>query len=88
MKSSQANFIIEIGNKSKVPTNSPPTTPSLSPDHNLYFIRSAYNSSSNVESIAQLIKSFFGSKFVYEDGDGLKASPPSRGNTITIACMR
>ncbi|KAJ9537637.1 hypothetical protein OSB04_030370 [Centaurea solstitialis] len=71
MKSSQADFVIEIGNKSKVPIISPATTPSLSPDHNPYFIRSAHNSSSNVEPIAQFIKSFSWKQvvFVYEDGD-------------------
>lgn len=71
MKSSQADFVINIGNKSKVPIISPATTPSLSPDHNPYFIRSAHNSSSNVEPIAQFIKSFSWKQvvFVYEDCD-------------------
>ncbi|KVH92886.1 Extracellular ligand-binding receptor [Cynara cardunculus var. scolymus] len=71
MKSSQADFVTDIGNKSKVPIISPATTPSLSPNRNPYFIRSAPNSSANIEPITQFIKSFAWKQvvFVYEDGD-------------------
>ncbi|KAI3716386.1 hypothetical protein L6452_23691 [Arctium lappa] len=71
MKSSQADFVIDIGNKSEVPIISPATTPSLSPNHNPYFIRSAHNSSSSVQPIAQLVDHFAWRQvvFVYEDTD-------------------
>ncbi|XP_076883979.1 glutamate receptor 2.7-like [Bidens hawaiensis] len=69
--SSQADFIIGIGNKSKVPVISPATSPSLSPKDNMYFIRSAHGSDSQLEPIAELIKYFNWSEvvFAYEDDE-------------------
>nr|XP_043626691.1 glutamate receptor 2.8-like [Erigeron canadensis] len=69
--SSQADFVIDIGSKSKVPIISPATSPSLSPKDDVYFIRSAHNSSSQLKAIAALIKNFGWREvvFVYEDGE-------------------
>ncbi|KAJ0744949.1 putative periplasmic binding protein-like I [Helianthus annuus] len=71
MTSSQADFIIAIGNKSNVPIMSPATSPSLSPNDNLYFIRSAHTSNSQLEPLAALIKHFKWREvvFVYEDDE-------------------
>ncbi|KAJ0515039.1 putative periplasmic binding protein-like I [Helianthus annuus] len=69
--SSQADFVIAIGNKSNVPIISPATSPSLSPNDNLYFIRSAHASNSQLEPLAALIKHFNWREvvFVYEDDE-------------------
>nr|XP_043626892.1 glutamate receptor 2.8-like [Erigeron canadensis] len=69
--SSQADFVIDIGSTSKVPIISPATSPSLSPKDNIYFIRSAHNSSSQLKAIAELINNFSWRQvvFVYEDGE-------------------
>ncbi|KAF5787881.1 putative periplasmic binding protein-like I [Helianthus annuus] len=73
--SSQADFVIAIGNKSKVPIISPATSPSLSPNDNLYFIRAAHSSNSQLEPLAALIKHFKWREvvFVYEDDEPLAA---------------
>ncbi|KAF5776792.1 putative periplasmic binding protein-like I [Helianthus annuus] len=71
MTSSQADFVIDLGNKEKVPVISPAASPSLSPNNNVYFIRSAHNSTLQLKPITELIKHFSWSEvvFVYEDGE-------------------
>ncbi|GJY77748.1 glutamate receptor 2.8-like protein [Tanacetum coccineum] len=71
MTSSQAEFVIEIGNRSKVPILSQATSPSLSTNDNPYFIRMAHDSSSQLQAIAELVKHFEWREvvFVYEDGE-------------------
>ncbi|KAI3711928.1 hypothetical protein L1987_70477 [Smallanthus sonchifolius] len=57
--SAQADFVIQLGNRAKVPIISPATSPSLSPnDHNVYFIRAAHDSTSQLKPIAEVIKHF------------------------------
>ncbi|KAI3803291.1 hypothetical protein L1987_31441 [Smallanthus sonchifolius] len=69
--SSQADFIIDIGKKTKVPVISPATSPSLSPNDNPYFIRSAHSSKSQLKPLAKLIEYFKWAEvvFVYEDDE-------------------
>ncbi|KAK1414199.1 hypothetical protein QVD17_29940 [Tagetes erecta] len=71
MSSSQADFVIELGNKAKVPIISPASSPSLSPIDNAYFIRSSPDSTVQLKPIVELIKRFNWSEivFVYEDGE-------------------
>ncbi|GJS00401.1 glutamate receptor 2.8-like protein [Tanacetum coccineum] len=71
MTSSQAEFVIEIGNRSKVPIISQATSHSLSTSDNPYFIRVAHDSSSQLEAIAEVVKHFEWREvvFVYEDGE-------------------
>ncbi|XP_023742467.1 glutamate receptor 2.7 isoform X1 [Lactuca sativa] len=70
-KSSQAAFVIDIAQRSKVPMISPATNPDLSPIRNPYFIRIAQASSTQAQPIAALVKSFGWREvvFVYEDTD-------------------
>nr|GEX74496.1 glutamate receptor 2.8-like [Tanacetum cinerariifolium] len=70
-RSSQADFVVDIGNKAHVPILSMATTPSLAPIENRYFIRVSQNSSSQAQPIAALIKSFPWREvvFIYQDGD-------------------
>ncbi|KAF5776790.1 putative periplasmic binding protein-like I [Helianthus annuus] len=56
--SSQADFVIDLGNKLMVPVISPAASPSLSPYNNHYFIRSAHNSTLQLKPITELIKHF------------------------------
>ncbi|KAH7858037.1 hypothetical protein Vadar_019379 [Vaccinium darrowii] len=69
--STQANFVIDIGNKTQVPVISPATSPSLSPKDNPYFIRGAQNGSSQVECLAAIVKAFNWREvaLIYEDTD-------------------
>ncbi|KVI05815.1 glutamate receptor 2.8-like [Cynara cardunculus var. scolymus] len=69
--SSQADFVVDIGNKSKVPILSLATSTSISPIENPYFIRVSHNSSSQAQPIAALIKHFTWREvvFVYEQSD-------------------
>ncbi|XP_071686046.1 glutamate receptor 2.7-like [Rutidosis leptorrhynchoides] len=69
--SSQADFVIDIGNKSKVPIISPATSPSLSLHDNVYFIRTAPDSTTQLKPIAELIKHFGWREivFIYEEGE-------------------
>ncbi|KAJ0488453.1 putative periplasmic binding protein-like I [Helianthus annuus] len=71
MTSSQADFVIDLGNKEKVPVISQAASPSLSPYNNHYFIRSAHNSTLQLKPITELIKHFSWSEvvFMYEDGE-------------------
>lgn len=57
-KSIQADFVIDIGNKVRVPIISPATSPSVSPKDSPYFIRSAWCSSYQVKAIAAIVKKF------------------------------
>ncbi|XP_023742445.1 glutamate receptor 2.8 [Lactuca sativa] len=70
-KSSQAAFVLDIAQRSKVPMISPATNPDLSPIRNPYFIRIAQASSTQAQPIAALVKSFGWREvvFVYEDTD-------------------
>ncbi|XP_076942422.1 glutamate receptor 2.8-like isoform X2 [Bidens hawaiensis] len=70
-RSSQADFVVDIGNKTKVPILSLATTPSLSHKENPYFIRVSLASSSQAQPIAALINSFPWREvvFVYQEGD-------------------
>ncbi|PWA93912.1 Extracellular ligand-binding receptor [Artemisia annua] len=70
-QSSQANFVLDIANRYKVPILSPATSPSLSPKQNPYFIRIAQTSSTQAQPIAALVKSFGWREItlVYEDTD-------------------
>ncbi|KAI3689379.1 hypothetical protein L2E82_47335 [Cichorium intybus] len=70
-QSSQAHFLLDIAQRSKVPIISPASNPDLSPIRNPYFIRIAHASSTQAQPIAALIKSFDWKEvvFVYEDTD-------------------
>ncbi|KAL1538011.1 glutamate receptor 2.7-like [Salvia divinorum] len=57
-RSTQANFVIDIANKVKVPIISPATIPSLSPQESPYFIRSSWCSSSQAKAVAAIVKNF------------------------------
>ncbi|GJS00396.1 glutamate receptor 2.8-like protein, partial [Tanacetum coccineum] len=82
--SSQADFVIDIGNKSSVPIISPATSPSLSPNDTPYFIRSSHDSSSQLKPIAELIKHFGWREvvFIYEDGDYGRGLIPYISNAL------
>lgn len=69
--SSQADFVVDIGNKAKVPILSLATTPSLSPKENPYFIRVSRPSSSQAQPISDLIHSYAWREvvLVYQKGD-------------------
>ncbi|KAI3775176.1 hypothetical protein L1987_49745 [Smallanthus sonchifolius] len=71
MTSSQADFVIDIGKKTKVPVISPATSPSLSPNDNPYFIRSAHSSNPQLKPLAELIEYFNWREvvLVYEDDE-------------------
>ncbi|KAI3492331.1 hypothetical protein L1887_43261 [Cichorium endivia] len=71
LKSSQADFVLDIAQRSDVPMISPATNPDLSPVRNPYFIRIAQASSTQAQPIAALVKSFGWREvvFVYEDTD-------------------
>ncbi|XP_042024469.1 glutamate receptor 2.7-like [Salvia splendens] len=56
--STQADFVIDISNKVKVPIISPATSPSLSPQESPYFIRSSWSSSSQAKAVAAIVKNF------------------------------
>lgn len=75
-KSIQADFVIDIGDKLRVPIISQATSPALSPKDSPYFIRSAWCTSSQAKAIAAIVKAFGWREvvFVYEDtnyGSGL-----------------
>lgn len=75
-KSTQADFVIDIGDKVNVPIISPATSPSVSPRKSKFFIRSTWRSSFQVKAIAAIVKRFGWREvsFVYEDtnyGSGL-----------------
>ncbi|KAI8527998.1 hypothetical protein RHMOL_Rhmol12G0117500 [Rhododendron molle] len=68
-KSTQADFMIDIGKKTQVPIISQATSPTLSPSDNPYFIRGGQNGSSQVEPLAAMVKAFGWREVVliYED---------------------
>ncbi|XP_058226990.1 glutamate receptor 2.7-like isoform X2 [Rhododendron vialii] len=70
-RSSQAEFVIDIGSKTQVPIISQATSPSLSPADNPYFIRGAQNGFSQVESLTAIVQAFGWREVVliYEDTD-------------------
>ncbi|PIN11779.1 Glutamate-gated kainate-type ion channel receptor subunit GluR5 [Handroanthus impetiginosus] len=75
-KSIQADFVIDIGDKAKVPIISQAMSPALSPKESPYFIRSAQCSSHQAKAIAAIVKAFGWRQvvFIYEDtnyGSGL-----------------
>ncbi|KAF5795468.1 putative periplasmic binding protein-like I [Helianthus annuus] len=69
--SSETDFVVDIGNKTRVPILSLATTPSLSPKENPYFIRISRTSSSQAQPISALINTFPWREvvLVYQDGD-------------------
>ncbi|CAI9767114.1 unnamed protein product [Fraxinus pennsylvanica] len=70
-RSTQADFVIDLGNKVKVPIISPSSTPSLSPKESGYFIRSAQCSSFQAKAIAGIVKAFGWREviFIYQDNN-------------------
>ncbi|XP_047952410.1 glutamate receptor 2.3-like, partial [Salvia hispanica] len=67
--SNQADVVINIGDRVKVPIISPAMSPSISPQDSPYFIRSAWPSFSQSKAIAAIVEKYNWSKvvFVYED---------------------
>ncbi|KAL3746131.1 hypothetical protein ACJRO7_015135 [Eucalyptus globulus] len=75
--SSQAKFVINLGEKAQVPIISfSATSPSLSPTQSHYFVRTAYDDSSQVGALAAVVQAYGWREItlVYEDteyGNGL-----------------
>ncbi|KAF6149048.1 hypothetical protein GIB67_018626 [Kingdonia uniflora] len=70
--SAQANFVVDLGNKSQVPIVSfSATSPSLSFARTPYFVRTTLNDSSQVRAIAAIVEAFGWKSVVpvYEDTD-------------------
>ncbi|KAL3746139.1 hypothetical protein ACJRO7_015143 [Eucalyptus globulus] len=70
--SSQAKFVIDLGGKAQVPIISfSATSPSLSPTHSRYFVRTAYDDSSQVDALAAVVQAYGWREItlVYEDTD-------------------
>ncbi|XP_059640870.1 glutamate receptor 2.7-like isoform X2 [Cornus florida] len=69
--STQADFVIDIGNKAQVPIISHATSPFISPKETPYFIRAAQNASSQVDAIVAMVKAFGWREVVllYDDND-------------------
>ncbi|XP_055831965.1 glutamate receptor 2.8-like [Solanum dulcamara] len=67
--STQTDFVIDLGNRVKVPIISPATSPSLSVKENPFFIRGALPSSSQTKAIAAIVKNYNWREVVviYED---------------------
>lgn len=76
-KSTQAKFVIDLGEKAQIPIISySATSPSLDPIHNPYFIRTCQDDYNQVQAIASLVQNFGWQEVVliYEDtefGNGL-----------------
>ncbi|GMN65383.1 hypothetical protein TIFTF001_034450 [Ficus carica] len=76
-KSTQAKFVIDLGEKAQIPIISySATSPSLDPTHNPYFIRTCQDDYNQVQAIATLVQNFGWQEVVliYEDtefGNGL-----------------
>ncbi|KAH6793347.1 hypothetical protein C2S52_003824 [Perilla frutescens var. hirtella] len=68
-RSIQANSVIDVGDKVRVPIISPATSPALSPQETPYFVRAAWCSSSQGKAIAAIVKKFGWREavFVHED---------------------
>ncbi|KAH0660668.1 hypothetical protein KY289_029416 [Solanum tuberosum] len=56
--STQTDFVIDLGNRVRVPIISPATSPSLSVKENPFFIRGALPSSSQTRAIAAIVKNY------------------------------
>ena len=56
--STQTDFVIDLGERVRVPIISPATSPSLSVKENHYFIRGALPSSSQTKAIAAIVKNY------------------------------
>ncbi|XP_010322804.1 glutamate receptor 2.8 [Solanum lycopersicum] len=54
----QTDFVIDLGNRAKVPIISPATNPLLSVKENPFFIRGALPSSSQTKAIAAIVKNY------------------------------
>ncbi|KAI3855933.1 hypothetical protein MKX03_027477 [Papaver bracteatum] len=70
MTSAQAIYILHLGKKTQIPIISfSATSPSISPSHNPYFIRTTHQDSSQVDAIAAIVKTFKWREVVpiYED---------------------
>ncbi|KAH0664267.1 hypothetical protein KY284_029198 [Solanum tuberosum] len=67
--STQTDFVIDLGNRVKVPIISPATSPSLSVKENPFFIRGVLPSSSQTKAIAAIVKNYNWREVVviYED---------------------
>ncbi|KAG6397888.1 hypothetical protein SASPL_139338 [Salvia splendens] len=67
--SNQADFVINMGDRAKIPIISPAMSPSLSPQDSPFFIRSAWPSFSQSKAIAAIIEkhNWWKVVFVYED---------------------
>ncbi|XP_055829320.1 glutamate receptor 2.8-like isoform X2 [Solanum dulcamara] len=67
--STQTGFVIDIGNRIKVPIISPATSPSLSVKENPFFIRGALPSSCQTKAIAAIVRNYDWRQVViiYED---------------------
>ncbi|XP_055829388.1 glutamate receptor 2.9-like isoform X2 [Solanum dulcamara] len=67
--STQTDFVIDLGNRVKVPIISPATSPLLTVKENPFFIRGALPSSSQTKAIAAIVKNFDWKEVVviYED---------------------
>ncbi|KAH0666405.1 hypothetical protein KY285_027611 [Solanum tuberosum] len=67
--STQTDFVIDLGNRVKVPIISPANSPSLSVKENPFFIRGALPSSSQTRAIAAIVKNYNWREVVviYED---------------------
>ncbi|KAM3375169.1 glutamate receptor 2.9 [Capsicum galapagoense] len=67
--STQTDFVIDLGNRVKVPIISPAASPSLSVKENPFFIRGALPSSSQTKAIAAIVKDYDWREVViiYED---------------------
>ncbi|KAH6754774.1 hypothetical protein C2S53_020226 [Perilla frutescens var. hirtella] len=70
-RSIQADFVIDLGHRVRVPIVSPATSPALSTRESHYFIRSAWCSSSQAKAIAAIVKTFGWREVVllYEDSN-------------------
>ncbi|KAA8540182.1 hypothetical protein F0562_024255 [Nyssa sinensis] len=70
-RSTQADFVIDIGDRAQVPIISPATSPSLSPKETPYFIRVGQTASFQVDAIAAIVKAFSWREvvFIYEDNE-------------------
>ncbi|KAL1539479.1 glutamate receptor 2.7-like [Salvia divinorum] len=79
-RSVQADFVIDIGDKVRVPVISPSTSPTLSSKESQYFIRSAWCSSSQAKAIAAIVKAFGWKEvtLVYEDNNYGTSSTTTR----------
>ncbi|KAI3860908.1 hypothetical protein MKX03_033593 [Papaver bracteatum] len=70
MTSAQAIYMLHLGKKTQIPIISfSATSPSISPSHNPYFIRTTHQDSSQVDAIAAIVKTFEWREVVpiYED---------------------